>query len=152
MDKKEMRYIRLIEQLEGLLTKTDFDLSRMATITAILHNKMKDFFWTGFYLLREDELLVGNYQGALACQKLKKDVGVCWAAIIRGETVIVEDVHKFEGHIACDSRSNSEIVIPLRDKKGDIKGCLDIDSKEFSTFDSIDAKYLEIIANMVYKI
>lgn len=147
--RKERRYQRIISQLEGLVYQTNNPPSRRATIIAVLHNKMDKFFWTGFYHLVDGQLLVGAYQGSLACQVLKKDVGVCWAAINRGETLIVEDVHKFPGHIACDSRSNSEIVIPLKDREGKITGCLDIDSQEFSTFDEIDAKYLELITRMI---
>lgn len=149
-NKKAKRYERLITQLGEQIPKTNNPLSRMSTIIAVLHNKMDDFFWTGYYHLIEGQLLVGAYQGSLACQILKKDVGVCWAAINRGETVIVKDVNKFDGHIACDSRSNSEIVIPIRNKEGEIVACLDVDSKELNTFDETDAKYLEQITKMIY--
>lgn len=149
-NKKAKRYERLITQLGEQIPKTNNPLSRMSTIIAVLHNKMDDFFWTGYYHLIEGQLLVGAYQGSLACQILKKDVGVCWAAINRGETVVVKDVNKFEGHIACDSRSNSEIVIPIRNKEGEIVACLDVDSKELNTFDETDAKYLEQIIKMIY--
>ena len=149
-NKKAKRYERLITQLGEQIPKTNNPLSRMSTIIAVLHNMMYDFFWTGYFLLIEGQLLVGAYQGSLACQILKKDVGVCWAAINRGETVIVKDVNKFEGHIACDSRSNSEIVIPIRNKEGEIVACLDVDSKELNTFDETDAKYLEEITKMIY--
>ncbi len=149
-NKKAKRYERLITQLGEQIPKTNNPLSRMSTIIAVLHNKMDDFFWTGYYHLIEGQLLVGAYQGSLACQILKKDVGVCWAAINRGETVIVKDVNKFDGHIACDSRSNSEIVIPIRNKEGEIVACLDVDSKELNTFDETDAKYLEEITKMIY--
>lgn len=149
-NKKAKRYERLITQLGEQIPKTNNPLSRMSTIIAVLHNKMDDFFWTGYYHLIEGQLLVGAYQGSLACQILKKDVGVCWAAINRGETVIVKDVNKFDGHIACDSRSNSEIVIPIRNKEGEIVACLDVDSKELNTFDETDAKYLEQIIKMIY--
>ncbi len=149
-NKKAKRYERLITQLGEQIPKTNNPLSRMSTIIAVLHNKMDDFFWTGYYHLIEGQLLVGAYQGSLACQILKKDVGVCWAAINRGETVIVKDVNKFEGHIACDGRSNSEIVIPICNKEGEIVACLDVDSKELNTFDETDAKYLEEITKMIY--
>lgn len=149
-NKKARRYERIISQLNEQIPKTNNPLSRMSTIIAVLHNKMDDFFWTGYYHLIDGQLLVGAYQGSLACQILKKDVGVCWAAINRGETVIVKDVNKFEGHIACDGRSNSEIVIPIRNKAGEIVACLDVDSKELNTFDETDAKYLEQITKMIY--
>ena len=116
--KKAGRYGRIFDQLQELLKEQPNLTARMATVAAVLHNKMDYFFWTGFYLLDGGELIVGPYQGSLACIRLKKDTGVCWAGINRGETVVVQDVHQFPGHIACDSRSNSEIVVPLRNKTG----------------------------------
>jgi GAF domain-containing protein len=145
---KEARYLRIYEQLKGLLTKTDFDISRMATIAALLHHKMDYFFWTGFYLLVDDELLVGPYQGSLACQKIEKNTGVCWAGINQMKTIIVPDVHQFPGHIACDSRSNSEIVVPIY-KNNKVVGVLDVDSNKFNSFDEIDAKWLEKICKLI---
>jgi GAF domain-containing protein len=100
--------------------------------------------------MHKDELLVGPYQGSLACQKLKKDTGVCWAGVNQRKTIVVPDVHDFPGHIACDSRSNSEIVIPVFDKNNKIIGVLDIDSKNFNQFDEIDAVWLEKIAGLIY--
>ena len=144
-NKKSGRYSRIYCQLEELLKKSNDLNARMATVVAVLHHKMDYFFWTGFYLLDEGELVVGPYQGSLACIKLKKDTGVCWACINKGETVIVPDVHLFPGHIACDSRSNSEIVVPLKDKIGNIIGVLDVDSKEHGSFDDVDAVWLEKI-------
>jgi GAF domain-containing protein len=147
---KDKRYKHIFKQLEELLKITEFPISRMATISSILHNKMEGFFWTGFYLMHKDELLVGPYQGSLACQKLKKDTGVCWAGVNQRKTIVVPDVHDFPGHIACDSRSNSEIVIPVFDKNNKIIGVLDIDSKNFNQFDEIDAVWLEKIAGLIY--
>lgn len=150
-NKKEKRYQRILTQLESLLTKTDQPIPRMATIAAVLHHKMDHFFWTGFYLLVDGELMVGPYQGAVACQILKKNTGVCWSAILKNEVEIVPDVHQFPGHIACDSRSNSEIVVPLIDQSGAILGCLDIDSQEYNNFDDIDKIYLTKISHFVYQ-
>ena len=150
-NKKEKRYQRILTQLESLLTKTDQPIPRMATIAAVLHHKMDHFFWTGFYLLVDGELMVGPYQGAVACQILKKNTGVCWSAIQKKDAEIVPDVHQFPGHIACDSRSNSEIVIPLIDKSGAILGCLDIDSQKYNNFDEIDKIYLTRISHLVYQ-
>jgi len=121
----------------------------MATIVAVLHHKMDYFFWTGFYLLEDGELIVGPYQGPVACILLEKDKGVCWAGVNRGETVVVQDVHAFPDHIACDSRSNSEIVIPLKTSEGDVIGVLDVDSKEHASFDETDARWLEKIVDLV---
>ena len=148
--KKAGRYERVITQLEGLLTKTADINSRMATIAAVLHNKMDGFFWTGFYFLTDGELTVRLYQGPVACQILKKDTGVCWAGINQKQTIVVANVHDFPDHIACDSRSLSEIVVPVHDKSGTIVGVLDIDSKETGTFDQTDQLYLEKIAGMIY--
>ncbi|NOX86853.1 MAG: GAF domain-containing protein [Chlorobi bacterium] len=149
--KKEKRYGRLYQQIKELIEKSSNNpYSNMATINAVLYHKMDYFFWTGFYLLQEGRLQVGPYQGPLACIDLEKDTGVCWAAINRNETVVVPDIHKFPGHIACDSRSNSEIVVPLRNREGKITGVLDVDSKELNSFDETDAKWLEKIMQLVY--
>jgi len=150
MDKqaKLERYIRIYHQLEELLKKSDFPISRMATAVAVLHHKM-EFFWTGFYLLNNGHLSVGPYQGTLACQELEKDKGVCWAGINQGKTIVVPDVEQFPGHIACDSRSKSEIAVPLKDRNNNIIGVLDIDSKKLNTFDEVDAEGLEKIVGLI---
>jgi len=142
-DKKEGRYKRIFVQLKDLLNGKDDMLSRMATFNAVLYHKMDGFFWVGFYLLKENKLLVGPYQGPLACIELPANKGVCWAGINRRQTVVVPDVHEFPGHIACDSRSKSEIVIPVRDSNKDIIGVLDIDSHFKNNFDHIDIEQLE---------
>jgi GAF domain-containing protein len=147
--RKAGRYGRIYEQIGGLFKNRPGRVATMATIAALLHSKMPYFFWTGFYLLDNGELNVGPYQGSLACITLKKDTGVCWACINKGETIIVPEVHLFPGHIACDPRSRSEIVVPLKDINGIITGVLDIDSKETGSFDDVDAKWLERIARMV---
>ncbi len=148
--KKTGRYQRVYRQLTDLLTKTSEPVARMATINAILHHKMDGFFWTGFYLLKDGELIVGPYQGPAACQVLAKDTGVCWAAINGNEAIIVPDVEKFPGHIACDSRSKSEIAIPLQNATGEITGVLDVDSQEYDNFDLTDSAELERILHLVY--
>ena len=147
--KKANRYLRIRDQLTELLSKTDDHLARMATVIALLHHKMDGFFWTGYYFLRNNRLIVGPYQGPVACQELKSGTGVCWAAVAENRTIIVEDVHKFPGHIACDARSRSEIVIPIRDVNGAVIAVLDIDSASYSNFDTVDAKELEQIAEML---
>lgn len=150
--KKEGRYARIIQQLEALLPKTDDPLARMATICAVLHHKMDYFFWTGFYLLKNpDKLVVGPYQGPVACQELEAHKGVCWAAVDRGEAVVVEDVHAFPDHISCDSRSRSEITLPVRDKDGNIKAVFDVDSDKHSSFSEVDSSYLKKILDLIYR-
>lgn len=147
--KKDKRYGRLYEQIKGLIEGKDFNIAGMATIVAVLHHKMDYFFWTGFYLLEDGELIVGPYQGPVACILLEKDKGVCWAGVNKGETIVVPDVHQFPGHIACDSRSNSEIVVPLKAADGSVYGVLDVDSSELASFDETDAKWLEKILNLL---
>ena len=147
--KKAGRYNRINEQLEELLVKTDNPLSRMASIAAVLHHKMEGFFWTGFYLLQNGKLCVGPYQGPVACQELEKDKGVCWTGINSGKPVVVPDVSKFPGHIACDSRTRSEIVVPLKNNQGDIIGVLDVDSKVPDHFDEGDVEGLIRIVSLI---
>ena len=146
---KSKRYKRIHDQLKELLSKPGNDISRMATVVALLHYKMKHYFWTGFYLLDDGELIAGPYQGPVACQLLAKNTGVCWAAINKSESLVVPNVHEFPGHIACDSRSNSEIVVPLRNRKGDIIGVLDVDSKDLNAFDEDDRAGLENILELL---
>ena len=147
--KKKGRYERIYDQLSGLLNATDSAISRMATVAAVLHHKMDGFFWTGFYLLRDGKLIVGPYQGPVACQVLDKDTGVCWTGINEQKTIIVPDVKKFPEHIACDARSRSEIVIPVRDRHGQIIAVLDVDSRHLDQFDETDAAELERIVNLI---
>jgi L-methionine (R)-S-oxide reductase len=143
---KRERYGRILAQLGELFDKTADRTARMATAAAVLHAKMPHFFWTGFYLLRDGQLTVGPYQGSLACLVLAPHTGVCWAAIDRGAVVVVPDVHCFAGHIACDSRSRSEIAVPLHDGGGAIIGVLDVDAQTPDAFDEVDRAGLEAIA------
>ncbi len=148
--KKEGRYQRLYKQIKDLIDKSSNNpLSNMVTINAVLHHKMDYFFWTGFYLLQDGKLQVGPYQGSLACIDLAKDTGVCWAAINQKKVLVVKDVEKFPGHIACDSRSKSEIVIPLFDKNNNIYSVMDVDSSFLNAFDETDALWLEKITALV---
>jgi len=149
-NKKEGRYSRIYNQLSELVKKSNSPSAWMATIIAVLHHKMDTFFWTGFYLIENGEMTVNMYQGPVACQVLEKNKGVCWAAFNKKETVVVEDVHQFPGHIACDSRSNSEIVVPLKNRGGEIIGVLDVDSKDKAVFDDTDAQWLEKILKLIY--
>ncbi|GAB1454562.1 GAF domain-containing protein [Draconibacterium sp.] len=148
--KKEGRYSRIYSQLSELVLKSNNQSARMATIIAVLHHKMEYFFWTGFYLIDDGKMTVNIYQGPVACQILEKDKGVCWAAFNKNETVVVDDVHAFPGHIACDSRSSSEIVVPFKNKAGDIIGVLDVDSSEKEAFSEVDARWLEKILGLVH--
>lgn len=148
--KKEGRYGRIYKQLSELVSKSNNAQARMATIIAVLHHKMDYFFWTGYYMIVDGKMTVHAYQGPVACQILEKDKGVCWAAYNNKETVIVEDVHAFPGHIACDSRSNSEIVVPLKNKEGKYIGVLDVDSSQKASFSEVDARWLEKILELIW--
>jgi len=149
--KKSRRYDRLFNQIKDLIAKSSNNpLSNMATIVAVLHHKMDYYFWTGFYLLQEGKLQVGPYQGSLACIDLAENTGVCWAGINSKKLVIVPDVDAFPGHIACDSRSKSEIVIPLW-YENKIVGVLDVDSSSLDSFDKTDAEWLSKIVSLVYQ-
>ncbi len=149
-EKKQKRYQRLYTQISDLLEKSSNNrLSNMATIIAVLHHKMEYFFWTGFYLLQNGKLQVGPYQGSLACIDLAKDTGICWAAINSKNALVVDDVEAFPGHIACDSRSKSEIVVPLKNYDGEIIGVLDVDSSSLNSFDDVDAEWLEKIVLLI---
>jgi len=148
--RKQARYQRLYDQLEALMNKSTDPDARMATIVAVLHHKMSYFFWTGFYFLRSGELTVKTYQGPVACQVLQKHTGVCWSSLDQKKTLVVPDVHQFPGHIACDSRSRSEIVVPVRNQDGEITGVLDVDSETLGSFDATDATWLEKIVNLIY--
>ncbi len=138
---KEEIYSEILPQIKSITTGEPDIIANMANISAILKEAF-GFFWVGFYLVKEDELVLGPFQGPLACTRIKYGKGVCGTAWMRNETVVVPDVDAFPGHIACSSLSRSEIVVPLR-KEGACTAVLDIDSKQLNTFDETDAKYLE---------
>lgn len=145
------RYQRLQTQLAQLFTDQPDPIARMATTVAILHHKQPHFFWTGFYRLIEGKLVVGPYQGPLACAVLPGPDGVCWAAVHRNESVLVPDVHDFPGHIACDSRSGSEVVVPVRDLGGEIVAVLDVDSDKADAFTTTDVTALAAITSLIHQ-
>jgi len=149
-DQLTARYERIADQLRELFIKTTDPIARMATVVALLHHKMPHFFWTGFYRLQDGHLVVGPYQGPLACAILSEPVGVCWASVQQEEPILVPDVELFPGHVACDSRSRSEVVVPLRDAKGDTIGVLDVDSAQLDAFTQVDIEGLQRIAGMIY--
>lgn len=127
--------------------------ANMASISCLLNLAFEDFFWVGFYVIdpeKYDELVVGPYQGTLGCLRISFDRGVCGAAAKTGITLIVDNVHEFSGHIACDSQTNSEIVVPVFNKDNKLIAVLDVDSTSFSTFDHIDQLWLEKIITTVF--
>jgi GAF domain-containing protein len=147
-DKAE-RYAALRAEIAAVIAGEPSRVARYATAASMLAQAFPDrFFWTGFYLVDEakgDELVVGPYQGTLGCLRIAFGQGVCGTAAARRETVLVPDVHAFPGHIACDSRSNSEIVAPVFDDAGALTAVLDIDSTQFNAFDAVDQAGLEAI-------
>ena len=140
---KEEQYLSLIPQIEALLFGETDLIANLANVSAALKEQF-GWFWVGFYLVKDDELVLGPFQGPVACTRIKKGRGVCGTAWQNAETLIVDDVEKFPGHIACSSLSKSEIVIPLF-KNGEVIGVLDVDSEELDQFDETDKKYLEEI-------
>lgn len=144
---REENYNLLLKQLVSLMEDEKSKIANLSNASALLQQFLADINWVGFYLLEEeDELVLGPFQGKPACTRIKVGRGVCGTAVSRNEAQLVDDVHQFPGHIACDSASNSEIVIPLR-SKGQIIGVLDIDSPLFARFDQVDLSYLTAFAD-----
>lgn len=145
---KTKHYENLLSQITGLIAGENDEVSVLANVSAAIHYEM-GFWWTGFYLVKDDILMLGPFQGPVACYRIKKGRGVCGTAWQRRETVIVDDVEQFPGHIACSSESRSEIVVPLFAADGNVWAVLDIDSRELATFDETDRQFLEQIARLV---
>ncbi len=143
------RYAELVNELQAVIAGEPSHTARYATAASLLATAFAPrFFWTGFYLLdpdRKDELVVGPYQGTLGCLRIRLGRGVCGTAAARRETILVPDVARFDGHIACDSRTRSEIVAPVFDRAGALAGVLDVDSTEPDAFDAEDAAGLEAV-------
>ncbi len=142
---KNIIYERLIKQIESLIEGETDETAVLANVSSAMATAFPNWLWTGFYLVRHGELLVGPFQGPVACFHIKKGRGVCGTAWERNETVVVPDVETFPGHIACSSLSRSEIVVPMHDGEGNVVGVLDVDSPELSTFDQVDKAYMERI-------
>jgi len=138
------------DQLAELFLKTNDPIARMATVAAVLHHKMPHYFWTGFYRLQAGKLVVGPYQGPVACSVLSGPEGVCWAAVRQAASVMVADVHAFEGHVACDARSQSEIVVPVFGRDGAVIAVLDVDSDRPAAFSEVDRQGLEAIVALIH--
>lgn len=140
---KSDQYESLLPQIASLIAGETDLIANMANIAAVLHEAFH-FWWTGFYIVKGNELVLGPFQGPLACTRIPYNKGVCGSAWAQDKTLVVPNVHEFPGHIACSSESKSEIVVPIR-RNGEVIAVLDIDSREFNTFDAIDQKYLEQI-------
>lgn len=147
MKSKADTYQSVLPQVQSLLAGEEDMIAKMSNVTALLHEAF-GFWWTGFYRVLGNELVLGPFQGPIACTRIPFGRGVCGTAWQRAETVIVPNVHQFAGHIACSSASKSEIVVPvIRD--GEVVAVLDIDSAEYDTFDETDQQYLEQITQML---
>lgn len=145
---KAERYAAVAEEIAAVLEGEPNRTARMATVVSMLAASFDSFFWTGFYVVdpeKERELVVGPYQGTLGCLRIAFGRGVCGAAAASGQTQLVPDVHAFPGHIACDSRSASEVVVPVFGPAGQLIAVLDVDSTEPAAFDDVDAEWLERI-------
>ena len=136
-------YSLMCDQLRALTENVPYPVSNLANASALLFYSLDDLNWAGFYMMRDGQLILGPFQGKTACTRIAVGKGVCGTAVQRGETVRVDDVHSFPGHIACDCASNSEIVIPIHGNNGEIIGVLDIDSPVFGRFDEADQAGLE---------
>lgn len=150
---KEQRYRALAEEVAAVLEGEPNLTARMATVASMLASSFEAFFWTGFYVVdpdKPDELVVGPYQGSLGCLRIAFGRGVCGAAAATRRTQVVQDVHAFPGHIACDGRSQSEIVVPVLDARGALIAVLDVDSDRPAAFDAVDARWLETILKAAF--
>ncbi len=151
-DKAE-RYAEVEAEILAVLEGETNLTAKMATVSSMLSDAFEAFFWTGFYVvdpLKENELVVGPYQGTLGCLRIPFARGVCGAAAREGKTQLVEDVHAFEGHIACDSRSQSEIVVPVFGADRKLIAVLDVDATEKAAFDAVDQEWLERLMAKVF--
>ena len=145
---KEEQYQLLVSQIASLINGEKDIVAVMSNVVAAIHQTM-GFWWTGFYRVIGNELVLGPFQGPVACMHIPYGKGVCGTAWQRAETIVVPDVEQFPGHIACSSESKSEIVVPVFGKDGKVIAVLDIDSERLATFDDIDRKYLEDICKLI---
>ena len=142
---KALKYEQLLPQIEALIGDETDEHAVLASVAAALHYGM-GFFWTGFYKVDNNDLVVGPYQGPVACLRIQYGKGVCGSAWKLAETIVVPDVTEFPGHISCSAESLSEIVVPLMDKNAEVRAILDVDSNHLNAFDKTDKEYLEQLA------
>lgn len=141
---KEEKYQSLVPQIKALIEGETDLIANMANVCAALKFGM-DFFWVGFYLVKDNQLVLGPFQGPVACTRINKGKGVCGTSWQKEDVIIVEDVDQFPGHIACSALSKSEIVLPIYNSQKEVVGVLDVDSENYSTFDGTDEKHLKDI-------
>lgn len=148
MDAKSEKYRELVASIRALVEGETDQIAVMSNIAAAIHQTMR-FWWTGFYRVQQGELVLGPFQGPVACMHIAFGRGVCGTAWKQQQTIIVPDVEQFPGHIACSSASRSEIVVPVFDASGNVVAVLDIDSEHLATFDDVDRQYLEEICGLL---
>ena len=148
MDAKSEKYRELVASIRALVEGETDQIAVMSNIAAAIHQTMR-FWWTGFYRVQQGELVLGPFQGPVACMHIAFGRGVCGTAWKQQQTIIVPDVEQFPGHIACSSASRSEIVVPVFDASGNVVAVLDIDSEHLATFDDVDRQYLEEICSLL---
>ena len=144
---KSDKYQELYKTIESVVSGESDQIANMANTAALLHEAF-GFWWTGFYIIKDEQLVLGPFQGPVACTRIGFGKGVCGSSWERRETIVVPDVHQFPGHIACSSLSQSEIVVPMF-HNGEIYAVLDIDSKDLATFDEVDKEWLEKIVTLL---
>ncbi|WP_105614101.1 GAF domain-containing protein [Vallitalea okinawensis] len=149
-DNKKQFYEQLILRIKGIMEGERDTIANLANVASVLYNQLEEINWAGFYLHKEDQLILGPFQGKSACIRIPLGRGVCGTAAKDKVTMLVKDVHEFPGHIACDAASRSEIVVPMV-KEGVLLGILDIDSPVVQRFDERDQKYMEEIADILVK-
>ena len=147
--KPVMQYDLLCEQLKALAKEEKWFVPLLANASALLYDTLPDLNWAGFYLVRQGELVLGPFQGKTACIRIARDKGVCGTAWVENQTVRVGNVHEFPGHIACDSASSAEIVVPLRDDEGNVVAVMDLDSPLLHRFQPEDQAGLEDFAHVL---
>lgn len=153
MTDKAERYRETATEIAAVIEGEGNLIARMATVSNLLHHAFDHYFWTGFYLVdpeKPDELVIGPYQGTLGCLRIPFGKGVCGASASARKTIIVDDVHDFPGHIACDSRSQSEIVAPVFDRSGRLIAVFDVDSEKPAQFDDADREGIEAILKATF--
>jgi L-methionine (R)-S-oxide reductase len=148
---KEEQYKLSLQQIEAITQNEPNRIANLANVVAVLKQNL-GYFWIGFYMVDGDELVLGPFQGTPACVRIARGKGVCGSSWLNAETIVVDDVHLYPNHIACDENSKSEIVVPVFDKFGKVSMVLDIDHDEFEAFDSTDQTYLEQLAKYLQTI
>lgn len=149
-ESKEEQYQYLLEGVKGLIAGEEDFIANLANTASLLYHTMEDVNWAGFYLLKGEQLVLGPFGGKPACIRIDIGRGVCGRAVAEKETIIVRNVHEFEGHIACDGETLSEIVVPLF-SQGKVVGVLDLDSRVLEKFDEVDQQFLEVISGLLIK-